>query len=63
MHIKNLGKKQQKTNQYIKVEVYIPGLTRIMKFFKEVYIIKLLKAGLIFNIDIIKPKGIITDLD
>ena len=46
-------------DQYIKIKIYILGLTGIAKFFKKVYIMELLKARLLFGINIINPEGII----
>ena len=50
-------------DQYTKIEIYILGLIGIVKLFKKVYIIELLKVGLILSINIIKPENIIIDLN
>ena len=61
--IKGIRNKKYNTSEYIKLKLYLLGLTGMAVIKRELYIINNLSIKALIGIDIIKPEGIIIDLN
>ena len=60
--VKGIRNKKYNTSEYIKLKLYLLGLTGIAVIKRELYIINNLSIKALIDINIIKSEGIIIDL-
>ena len=63
INIRGIGESRHDASKFAKLELYLPSYTRTALIEREFYIVDDLAAKVLIGVDILKPKGIVIDLD
>lgn len=63
MNVRGLGDKRHDASEYTKLEMYSPGDKGTAVIERELHIVDNLSADVLIGVDILKPEGMVIDLD
>ena len=62
MTVRGLGTNQHDASEFVRISIYLPGTKGTALITREVHVVDNLSANALIGIDIMKPEGMVLDL-